>query len=501
MDDLDNQVDPTTTGDEPKTEQGSPLAIVVRVLAEALQGRRASVAMPPWACWLVVSLIRYRERQRWALGCLHRRVVDWDRREPEPIPDQPGWQLHMSRGHVAVTCRATGEEIGLSVDRGRRNGPGELGADAIGPVAFAAWISSLVTGGGSSALEVELRELFRHRPDLFVPRALPPERLPEARVWRWIPSEVLIAHLLYLLHDIGLLSRDGRDSDYELPSQIDALAPLVAVEDFASPEVATRWASRLCDAELATAQSGLTSKQLVAAHKRWVQGMLRDSSKSDWLKDGMLPLLVMHFDGAELVWACDVLLESEQLAGHYVLEFLLQRSDLPPSNAVGRLLEQLPVDRDHLATAARAIEYLTSRKHQRELAAKKFVAFAALAETDDSAFAVDLRTYAQLALDSFPAHVLRLVRRALRWHYNEVVADVAAALVALDLPWCTRELVAAYHAPSPHTDCLREALGLVHHRPAEFLPVIGKSRIANQAAWFRDHWPRWYPPHFGEEGG
>jgi hypothetical protein len=501
MDDLDNQVDPTTAEGEPETEHGSPLAIVVRLLTDALEGRRASVAKPPWGSWLVVSLIRYRERQRWALRCLHRRVVDRDNHKPEPIPDMPGWQLHMSRFHVAVTSLTTGEEIGLSVDHGRWNGPGELCADTIAPLAFAAWIASLVIGEGPGALALGRREQARRRPESFVPRVLPPEWLPEARLWRWVPSEIMIAHTLYLLHDVGLLSRDGWLSDYELPSAIDALAPLVAAEDFSSPEVATRWASRLCDAEIAAAQCEVTAAAVVAEHKAWTCRTLQETRTTDVVKDGLLPLLVMYFDGAELVGACETLLGGDQLSVHDVLEFLVKRPHLPPSYAVGRLLERLPVGRLQLYTAARAIEYLADRKQQGELAADKFAAFAALAETDDSAFAFDLQTYTQLALDWFPAHVLRLVRRALRWHYKEVVADVVAALVALDLPWCTRELVAAYQAPSPHTDCLREALGLVRKRPAEFLPVIGKSRIASQAAWFRVHCPRWYPPHFGEEGG
>lgn len=193
-----------------------------------------------------------------------------------------------------------------------------------------------------------------------------------------------------------------------------------------------------------------------------------------------------------------------------VLEFLLRHHGLPTSQAVGRWLARVPLDpvdprdrRLYRYPVELAVRYLMNRNLDRELATERFEAFAAFAEADGAEHGHDLGRYSQIALDWFPERALRLVRTALRWYHKAVVVDVAAALVALDLSWCVRELEAAYREQPPHADSLREALGLFSDRPADILPVIGQSRVAIEAAWYRGQnacRTRQYPPHFGDDG-
>lgn len=520
MGDMQDGIDPTASGVEPaETDNGpatdedgsiedglDPLAArrlaleaMLCMLEDALQGTRMPPPwLPPWYAWLIVALVRFRDRQRWALGCLPRRVIDRKYHEPECVPGHPDWALQMSGLYVCMRCATTGERIVLPVDDGCYSGPGEIGAETVCPHAFATWVKSLAVGGGSGQ-EARADEADDW-PERFVAHVLPPERLPEARLWRWVPSHTMISSMVYLLGDDGLLTREGWTSGYWFSPELETFAPAVAAEDFSSSEVCARWASHAGDVEVDGARAGVTVETLIMAHQEWIHRTVRRGGPLGVGR--LLPLIVMYLDGSELVWSCDTLLENARLDADDVLEFLLLRPKLPICRGVGRLLQRLAAEWLYLRTAALAIEYLMWRRCELALAAERFATFAALAVVEaesDPRRTSYLKSYVQIALDWFPGDAMWLVRKALRGHDDYDVRDVASALVALDLPWCARELNAAYRETPPHADLLREALGLTSHRPADILPFVGKSRIATLAAWYREHRRRTYPPHFGND--
>lgn len=471
------------TGDAP----GAWLSVRggVRAMLEGALRGGGPAGMPrlPWVGWLVVSLCRYRARQRWAIDVLGAREIT-RADDYQPIEGMPGWLLLASTYRTELCSTVTGERIAVGRDL---SDPTPRDPDRVCPRELAMWVESFVTSGNvCRALDA------RDFPETFVPAAVTARHLPEARLWRWIPSTELVAVLVELLDELGIVQRVGAH-DVAIVGPLDALADQIAAEDFGEPEVSTRWARHLGDPEVDGAHGTWSVEDAREAHRAWVHRLVGVRMEQ---ASALLPLLPLYVGGVELVWACDALLDATHPEDtKKVIAFLLDRPALPASHAVERLLRELPTRSRCADLAALAIEYVLVRGLDRELAERRFDEFAALAEQERHSY--DVRTYAVLALDRLPERALRLVRCALRWSYEGVVNEIAAALVALDQPWCGRELAAAYRDRPRHTRILREALGLCRHRPDDVPPFVGKSALAQHAAWIRTRHPRAFPPDFG----
>jgi len=342
--------------DQASTNGG--LATSVRSMLEAaIRGGAVPHRGVPWLGWTVVSMFRYRERQRWACRQLGDRLIERDQNLDEEIVAAPGWRFKTYGRYARFRCATTGEEIDLSVDSGAYDGPGRLTPDAIDPHRFATWIESLAVGAGPGARDRAWAAM--EYPEDFTPCELPASHLPESRTWRWIPSRGFLSNLLLLFGQTGVLERDRPYAHHRVATAFEDLATSIVAEDYANPAVAARWASHVGDPEVAGARTSLDTTETVAAHKEWVQRLMRIR----WTgKETLLPMLAKHLEPAELVWACDALLEGEGCSAERVLQFLIDRPRLPASQAVARLLATLPVDGDGVTAAKLAIEYLRDRQ-------------------------------------------------------------------------------------------------------------------------------------------
>jgi len=500
---------PASASDEPgpvRTIAGDLAAL----LARALYDTPVVPCDNPSLGWFVVSLIRYRERQRWLCQHLGDLVPHRGPSLQRDLPCAPGWQLLVYGRSVEAQSPASGERISVSVDEDALDGPGRLAPDTMRGPSVGIWIQSLMVGGGPDAA-LRGRHSWEH-PETFIPCVLPDAQLPEARTWRWLPSTNFLIELVAILGRAGVLEGvppPGANDSFRFGPDLEALAAAVAAEDFADRRVAARWARHLGDAEIGS--HGHDRPRVIAAHRASLQRFLFAAWDH---KATLLPILARQLTPAELVWTCDALLDGPEFEP--VLAFLRHRSYLPTSQGVARLLRALPLEGSVLRSAQLAIEYLQARGAEPGLAIEKVVAFGAVAldavadayadaaaQTEaDAQMAAEvwadllvgrLLQHVRIALGLAPEYALQLVRRALRSDHELVVEEVTALLVVADRPWCVRELALAYHDRPPHVDVLRQALGLLRQPPDGVPPFIGRNKLTARIACRRtdpQHWNR-----------
>lgn len=463
----------------------TPEASVARALV--------TTGSPPWVGWFLVSLIRYRERQRWIYRQLGPRAL-WADSYKKELESAPGWRLFAHGTNVKIDCPETGESIALSADDGTFEARGHPAPDTVRAYDFADWIKSLVVGAGDEASDRS--ECITFSPEMLAHCTMPASNFPEARVWRWMPSGEFLVEFFDVLESMELVRPVGPERSYRLSETLEVVSAVVATDDFADPRVASRWMADLGDTEVDPSR---LSERLAIEHTRWVQDLMRSPR---WgRKYTALPVLAIHVEPVELAWTCDALLDEED-GCEGVLRFLVHRSHLPMSRAVARLLGRLPVARHNLLRLNVASEYLVARGAELPLVRDKLVAFAPLIETAaEFEPEVDVAPFVEhihLALSVAPAHALELIQRALRRDCDDVVKRVAAALVVANERWCARELESAYRDAPPHVGLLREALGLLANVPQDIPRAIGGNRVTREVEFNRHFFRPWPTPALKE---
>jgi hypothetical protein len=468
-------------------------------LEMALLDRAPRGILRPWLGWTLVCLARYRARRRQLLPTVLRAL-----RPGRSSGDvNPLGERHrivaQTRHDITATSLTTGEHFRYRRDARAGFSPdAPLDADAVDARDFARWIESLAVGPASAGVDRSLWALWE--PDRFQPAVLPAWRLPEQRLWRWVPSAGAIQALVAMLVEPGLLAAQP-EGCIRFAKSLDALARRIELEDFADPSTASQWARHVDDPEVPGANSHRAA-DVRQAHHDWVLRLARQDGGHLPQRDRLLPLFVAVCHPAEIVWACDAIFDGEGTVSHELVEFLELRVDeLPPSHGLVRRLRRLPVTLENALFVVHAIRYLRRARLEPELAAARFAEFGALIGSQANGAATSVvDRYAMLALDWFPDDALEWVRLALRAPSGATVEIVAAYLVALGQSWCRREIASALSDDAPEAWLLNEALMIYDMRAAGRPPARDAGGLAQRVISFEsDYVFPMYPDDFGNE--
>lgn len=384
------------------------LPALIETIDAALEARvPRSRPVTPWLGWLVVVLLRQRERQAW-----HRFIVNTRLRDQEKeggggiVPGLTGWKYSFhGRG-----CCLTGPD-GEAIDVDRRD---EV-ARVIDPYFFAWRVRTLAS-----------------------------LRFPEMRLWRWMPSGDLIVASLPLLVEAGAIEyQDGGHWFCLAPPLEDRVAALkeCAFEDAATQ---ARWRSALGDSD---------DEQTREAHRRWVRERALDPAHAYKVLEPALAFL----EQSELLQVC-----LHHLSGPVgpAMGKALETLGACAEDATGpvmALLGRISPGEDAPYSACQALQYLLERGVDDGRMVEHFRRFSSVEKAAGFLGNPFLGTYATLALRFLPDLAMGLVRRALRSTTPMCVDEVAGLLALIDQPWCVRELSSALEA-SPGSSTIAEAL-------------------------------------------
>jgi hypothetical protein len=382
------------------------LSDLLETIDGAFEGRTTPTGVvPPWLGWLVVALLRQRERQAWHRFIVSTRLGEDERALNEgPVPRLPGWSFYFH----GIGCCLTGPD-GELVDVDRR----DEAAAIIDPYFFAWRVRSV-------------REL----------------RFPEMRLWRWTQNEEMIIASLGELRAIGALAYPEGDHLFCLAQPLEERVGLLrgcAFDDAASN---SRWQSALGDTD---------APETLEAHRRWVRAHasnngtgLPEPARSVLEARDVFEVCIHHLAG-----------KPGPVAGTALNTLRSCASDASP--AVSALLQRLSPTDDPPYPAYEALAYLLERGVHDSEVLRRFRAFAGVERAAGFLGNPFLAEYAVLALRFLPDLAMDLIRRSLRSSTPLCVDKMAALLAVIDQPWCTRELVVALQE-LPGSSSIAEAL-------------------------------------------
>ncbi|WP_437679052.1 hypothetical protein [Sorangium sp. So ce131] len=382
----------------------SPLLVAVRA-ALAAAPVASSSPPDPWHAWLLVTLARQVDRQRWLVRVQHERLLP-DSDEGN-VPGMPGWRFLF---HGRGLCLTAPDGEAIDVDD---HGDGGLTIDPY---------------------------FFAHR---ILTMAHP--RLPERRLRAFLPTaDVMVAAIRELTRE-GLLVPGEHGHVFRVLPELEANAEAFASIDFSDAARRARWAEHLGDHELLARERPSAAAQERAAiqreaYKRYLLAGLACEATARAFVDPLEAVLTP----AEFVHACAGLIDAPvgATAGH-AIERLDARPDYPVCPAVSRLLARADPAQDHPYAVHAAARYLLRRGIERDRAVRGALAFARVEVVAGYRGNPFLGELALLLLEYAPPHALAALRRGLRSNTPAVRKKVAAALAVLDQPWCLRELLLA----------------------------------------------------------
>jgi hypothetical protein len=305
--------------------------------------------------------------------------------------------------------------------------------------------------------------------------AAPSTSFPEGRLWRWIPSAAVIRWSTNQAFGTKIIRYrdDGTKLEYggaptlgglEFLDLVEPLIDAVDAIDFTDARVQATWARAFGDDEVGGTPADAAAVR--RRHRDWLDALVRapapdaDHRESQPDRIALLGLVAGLLDGAELVWAYDAMIESDDFAAGFALDRLRHQPDLPRSSGVPALLRRLSPPEGDVGAVLSATRYLFERGYELELAREKLVEFAN-AELDpirSMAFSYPGELAIAL-LEHVPEAAPPVARAALRDENKPAVTRVAAALVAIGAAWCRTELLAAYGEAVPCWQVIRVALG------------------------------------------
>ncbi len=371
------------------------------MVERALAGAPASGSVDPWLGWLLLCLCRQRARQTWLLQVHRIQLKGAAQDRPGDVPGLAGWRYDYHGGALCL-LGPDGESVEVQIT---------------------SW--SVSTGWREQDGATIDQGFFAFGVDGEKARGL------AGRVWRWLPGIDLILAGVRELRAAGLLVGEHH---IQLCERLELLYTRVAALDLDAPAVLRRLGPLAGDPE----PQGRDVRQVLARHHAWLLGLLADRVRAGGVIDAV---------GREVGPESPVRVARELLAGPIdwttaatvdALEHLLDG----PDDAVVALLDRLVPDQPHAARAV--VRYLLSRGVERPRAVAALRTFAVHGPERGNVAHFAL---AVLALEHAVELTLPILRSALRSKIPLVYLDTAALLVALDLPWCRRELAAVLEEP------------------------------------------------------
>lgn len=371
----------------------------------------------------------------------------------------PGWIVTRARQSHGMAVRVLSLFTGERVDfLAAPNGP------RLHLRSLARFVSGVHLGVnvGLAAYEMDLHNF--PDTDLIAPGAL---HLPEARLWRWVPSEQLIEIAINQLVLDGAVQMDSDLEHISINDELAASAPTIAEPSFDDPGVVRRCGEMLGDVEIADPANKRALAALVDAHREWVKALAR--SNDPGILDAVIPVIAATLPAPEAVWTLESIIERAPELTSRALLILQYRPEIPPAFSAVRAAENLVCDRAPSVEAANIIEYVTVRRLANEKIVENLLALLSLDAVP--AIAVVHGSLIVSLLRVAPQRALPFIRRHLRSPIEAAARDVAALLVATEQAWCERELLLAMREHDcPHRHVMAGAYAMIKKGPTAETP-------------------------------
>lgn len=422
---------------------------------------------PPWGTWVVFCLMRHHARVNRVAAHLEASRLP-EACDRHPIPGMPGWivtRAPQPRGlGVHALSQLTGERVEFLATS---NGP------RLQYRSLQRFISGVHLGCnvGQAAYEMDLRNF--PDTDLVAPAA---QHLPEARLWRWVPSEQLIEMAIDELLLVGMVRMESDFEQITISDELASLAAAISELSFDDADVARHWGQLVGDVEISQPANKRAIDTLVDAHREWVKELSR--SNDPGLLHVAIPVIAATLPAPEAVWTLESIIERVPELTSRVLMILEYRPETPPAYSAVRAAQNLVGDRAPTVQDANIIEYVAVRGLANEKIVENLItllSFDANPEIDavQGSLIISLLRVA-------PQRAVPFIRRHLRSPVEATARDVAALLVAIDQPWCDRELLLA----TREHDCrfrnvIAGAYAMLKKGPTEETPDVLIKHVAH----------------------
>lgn len=183
--------------------------------------------------------------------------------------------------------------------------------------------------------------------------------LPEARLWRWVPSEQLIEIAINQLVLDGIVQMDSDFEHISISDELASFGSTIYELSFEDAEVARHWGELLNDVELSHATDRKAIDTLVDVHREWVKELSR--SDEPGFLHVVIPVIAATLLAPEAVWTLEAIVERAPELTSRALMILEYRPEMPPAYSAVRAAENLIGDRAPTVQDANVIEYVTVR--------------------------------------------------------------------------------------------------------------------------------------------